>query len=379
MGVGVPLGNTQHAVSCYVRCRCIRYHLGADVVRRRRVAATHLVSAVPTAFLFACRFLLPPACSSTHTHSVRAHRLRRSPPLPRTMCVPHPIPLLSTPSCSSTHSVCAHRLRRLPAVPRTVCALVRPAPPLLVLPPCGTTHRLSVRAHRLALASPVFSRYHAIHAHPAHPRRLLAAPRTLFEQGVWLCAQPGVRSAAQPGRRQIPRHSPTSVWIELMLCGDAFAVGKKALENGLAFALSACGLVCVLCSLRISEWRTLSRVVAPKELLCAGVVVVSGGSGGRFESWLCEFKREDAKPHRTSLLTSCSPDIPLRARLSKVSFFRPPMLSGIGPVKQSFRVSAGHRTSLLTSHAYLEIIGDVPNMLILPESALSARSRSSKD
>jgi hypothetical protein len=60
---------------------------------------------------------------------------------------------------------------------------------------------------------------------------------------------------------------------------------KKALENGLAFALSACGLVCVLCSLRTGEWRALSRVMVPKELRTA-VCCAQEWWGGRFEWWL---------------------------------------------------------------------------------------------
>jgi hypothetical protein len=46
------------------------------------------------------------------------------------------VPFLLSPACSSTRSMRAHRIRRLPAVPHTLCP--PPLPPLL--PSCGTTH-----------------------------------------------------------------------------------------------------------------------------------------------------------------------------------------------------------------------------------------------
>ena len=69
-------------------------------------------------------------------------------------------------------------------------------------------------------------------------------------------------------------------------------VRKKALDNGLAFALSACRCVCCVCG-GMGEWRTLTRVVVAKELLCAGVVewqserVMAGASGGREKEIKC--------------------------------------------------------------------------------------------
>jgi hypothetical protein len=78
-------------------------------------------------------------------------------------------------------------------------------------------------------------------------------------------------------------------------CEFLGAVRKKALENSIAFALSACGLVYVLCSLRIGERQTLQEWWS-KNNYCArewwSLRVVVGGewlrvvvSGGRCEWW----------------------------------------------------------------------------------------------
>jgi hypothetical protein len=74
-------------------------------------------------------------------------------------CAEVVVPFLLSPACSSTRSMRAHRIRRLPAVPRTLCP--PPLPPLL--PSCGTTHSVPPPPPPARLPPPFY---------------LLAVPRT---------------------------------------------------------------------------------------------------------------------------------------------------------------------------------------------------------